>query len=52
MMEEVGFLCGVTIQWGKAYPGMDPLVLPRIRMWQDQTMNYFTTNVSPPATAQ
>ena len=51
MLEAAGFLCGVTTQWGKAYPGMDPLVLPRVRMWQDQTMNYFMTNVSPPAGA-
>lgn len=47
MMESAGFLCGVTTQFGNAYPGMDPLTLPRIRMWQDQTLEYFQRNVAP-----
>lgn len=47
MTEAAGFLCGVTTQFGNAYPGMDPLVLPRIRMWQDQTLEYFQRNVAP-----
>lgn len=47
MAEEAGFLCGVTTQFGNARPGMDPLVLPRVRMWQDQTMDYFIRNVAP-----
>lgn len=47
IVSEVGFKCGVTTQWGKAYPGMDPLVMPRIRMWQDQTLEHFISVVAP-----
>ena len=32
MVEEAGFLCAVTTEYGKARPGTDPLLLPRIRM--------------------
>ena len=49
MLEEAGFLCGVTTQYNKAYPGMDPLTLPRVRMWQDQTLDQFIRIVAPPA---
>lgn len=52
MMEECGFLCGVTTQYGKAYPGMDPLTLPRVRMWQDQTLDQFIRAIAPPEQTQ
>ena len=48
MLEAAGFLVGVTTQYGKAYPGMDPLTLPRVRMWQDQTLQEFQNAVAPP----
>ena len=32
IVEEAGFLCAVTTEGGKAKPGMDPLLLPRVRM--------------------
>lgn len=47
MVTRAGFRCGVTTQFGNAYPGMDPLTLPRVRMWQDQTLEYFQRNVEP-----
>ncbi|MBQ9060528.1 MAG: DUF5011 domain-containing protein [Firmicutes bacterium] len=50
--EAAGFLIGVTTQFGNARPGMNPLALPRVRMWQDQTMDYFQRNVAPPNTLQ
>ena len=50
--EAAGFLVGVTTQFGNARPGMDPLALPRVRMWQDQTLDYFQRNVAPPDTLQ
>ena len=48
--EAAGFLVGVTTQFGNARPGMNPLALPRIRMWQDQTLEYFQRNVAPAGT--
>ena len=50
--EAAGFLVGVTTQFGNARPGMNPFALPRVRMWQDQTMDYFERNVAPPDTLQ
>ena len=50
--EAAGFLVGVTTQFGNARPGMNPFALPRVRMWQDQTMDYFKRNVAPPDTLQ
>ncbi|MBQ9015544.1 MAG: DUF5011 domain-containing protein [Firmicutes bacterium] len=50
--EAAGFLVGVTTQFGNARPGMNPLALPRIRMWQDQTLEYFQRNVAPPQTPE
>ena len=31
MVKEAGFLCAVTTQPGKAKPGHNPLLLPRVR---------------------
>lgn len=50
MAQEVGFLCGVTTQYNKAYPGMNPYALPRVRMWQDQSLEHFISVVAPPQT--
>lgn len=49
-VEMAGFDCAVTTVYGKAYPGMDPMLLPRIRMNNDQTMDQFISMVAPPET--
>lgn len=49
-VEAAGFDCGVTTVYGKAYPGMDPMLLPRVRMNNDQTMEQFISMVAPPET--
>lgn len=49
MVEEAGFLCGVTTAYGKAYPGDDPMLLPRIRMNMGQTLEQFQGMVAPPS---
>lgn len=40
-VEAAGFLCAVTTQPGKAKPGMDPLLLPRVRMSMGQSLSQF-----------
>ena len=47
ILEEAGFLCAVTTEYGKARPGMDPYKLPRLRMMNDQSMAEFKDMVSP-----
>lgn len=47
IVEEAGFLCAVTTEYGKARPGMDPLLLPRIRMSVDQSLLQFQNMVAP-----
>lgn len=47
MVEDAGFLCAVTTQYGKAKPGQDPLLLPRVRMSMGQSMSSFKNKVSP-----
>ncbi len=47
MVEEAGFLCAVTTEYGKAQPGNDPLLLPRVRMSMGQSMEDFKYHVSP-----
>ncbi|MDO4545371.1 MAG: DUF5011 domain-containing protein [Bacillota bacterium] len=47
MLEEAGFLCAVTTQYAKAYPGDDPLLLPRIRMSEGQSLQKFISSVAP-----
>ena len=32
VVEEVGFLCAFTTEYGKVYPGDDPMLLPRMRV--------------------
>ncbi len=52
IVEEAGFDCAVTTVYGKAYPGMDPMLLPRIRMNNDQTLEQFISMVAPPETEE
>lgn len=47
MVKEAGFLCAVTIEYGKAYPGDDPYSLPRVRMTLGQSLRQFQSMVSP-----
>lgn len=47
MVEEAGFLCAVTTEYGKARPGTDPLLLPRVRMVMGQSLESFKYQVSP-----
>ncbi|MGN0704321.1 MAG: immunoglobulin-like domain-containing protein [Lentihominibacter sp.] len=46
--EDAGFLCAVTTQAGKAYPGDDPMLLPRVRMSLGQSLDQFISMVQPP----
>lgn len=48
IVEQAGFLCAVTTKGGKARPGMDPLLLPRVRMSMGQTLADFQYMVAPP----
>lgn len=52
IVEDAGFDCAVTTVYGKAYPGMDPMLLPRIRMNNDQTLEQFISMVAPPETEE
>ncbi len=47
MVEEAGFLCAVTTQPGKVYPGDDPMLLPRLRMSLGQSLESFQAKVQP-----
>lgn len=40
-VSEAGFLCAVTTHNGRAYPGSDPLLLPRVRMVHGQSLDEF-----------
>lgn len=46
-VEKAGFLCAVTTEYGKARPGNDPLLLPRVRMVMGQSLDSFIDQVSP-----
>lgn len=48
IVEEAGFSCAVTTEEGKAKPGMDPLLLPRIRMSLGQSLAHYQYLVAPP----
>ncbi|MDD6646665.1 MAG: polysaccharide deacetylase family protein [Firmicutes bacterium] len=48
VVEDAGFLCAVTTQAGKAYPGDDPMLLPRVRMSLGQSIDQFISMVQPP----
>ena len=47
MVEKAGFLCAVTTEYGKAEPGDDPMLLPRVRMSLGQTLAQFQDMVRP-----
>lgn len=47
ILEEAGFLCAVTTEYGKARPGMNPYKLPRLRMVNGQSLADFKAMVSP-----
>jgi len=47
MVEDAGFLCAVTTEYGRARPGNDPLLLPRMRMYNGQSLAAFIAMVSP-----
>lgn len=47
MVEDSGFMCAVTTQPGKAYPGDDPMLLPRVRMSLGQSLASFKAKVQP-----
>lgn len=47
MVKEAGFLCAVTTQPGKAKPGDNPLLLPRVRMSLGQSLEAFQKKVQP-----
>lgn len=46
-VEEAGFLCAVTTEYGKAHPGDDPMLLPRVRMSEGQSLERFIGMVAP-----
>ena len=48
MLKEAGFLCAVTTQPGRVFPGDDPYLLPRQRMSLGQSMETFRQKVAPP----
>ena len=52
IVENAGFQCAVTTQAGKARPGMDPLLLPRVRMVMGQSLQRFESVVAPPGSIQ
>lgn len=40
-VKDAGFKCAVTTEYGRAKPGGNPLLLPRIRMLKDQSLESF-----------
>ena len=40
-----GFLCAVTTEFGRVYPGDNPLLLPRVRMTHGQSLEAFISLV-------
>ena len=42
-VEQAGFLAAVTTRYGKAYPGADPLMLPRMRVNGRNSLAAFRT---------
>lgn len=44
-VSEAGFLCAVTTEYGRVYPGDEPLALPRMRMSHGQTLDAFISMV-------
>lgn len=44
-VSDSGFLCAVTTEYGRAYPGDNPLLLPRMRMSHGQSLDAFISMV-------
>lgn len=44
-VKDAGFKCAVTTEYGRAKPGDDPLLLPRVRMSMGQSLESFKTLV-------
>lgn len=44
-LKAAGFLCGVTTEYGRANPGDDPYVLPRVRMLEGQSLASFISAI-------
>lgn len=47
MVADTGFLCAVTTENSRTYPGDDPLLLPRVRMSNGQTFEDFKYMIEP-----
>ena len=45
IVKDAGFLCAVTTKYGRAYPGDNPLLLPRMRMSRGQSLEEFISMV-------
>lgn len=45
IVEEAGFLCAVTTENAKCFPGADPLLLPRVRMLGEQSLDSFAASI-------
>lgn len=44
-LKTAGLLCAVTTENGKTYPGMNPYILPRVRMTDGQTLEQFISKL-------
>jgi len=44
-VSDAGFLCAVTTEYGRVYPGDDPIALPRMRMSHGQSLAEFISMV-------
>ena len=44
-VKDAGFKCAVTTEYGRAEPGDDPLLLPRVRMSEGQSLQSFISLV-------
>ena len=44
-VSDAGFLCAVTTEYGRVYPGDNPLLLPRMRMSHGQSLDAFINMV-------
>lgn len=45
VVNDAGFLCAVTTEYGRVYPGDNPLLLPRMRMSHGQSLEAFISMV-------
>ena len=40
-VKDAGFICAVTTEYGRTNPGDNPLLLPRVRMLEGQSLESF-----------